>query len=174
MMLHNEVNYSYILSLVFISVFVYVLISFNAFYLLFVFDLKSLKTLNDLKIFKSSFFTTISFMIVITSFSGMPPLLGFMPKFLLFTFLIKLSNFFLVLYFSFLNFLMAYFYIQNLRFLTSSSDSVYFCVSNHSVQLSLLSVYSVIFLNFLNFFGFFYINEFSVYSLLHCSHIQFN
>jgi NADH:ubiquinone oxidoreductase subunit 2 (subunit N) len=54
----------------------------------------------------------------------MPPLLGFVGKFLMVIFVNLKAQFFLVFLFILLNLLMIYFYIQNFRFLIKKENSI--------------------------------------------------
>lgn len=81
------------------------------------------KTLYSFSDFKFSFFFMISFTITLLSIAGIPPFFGFFSKVLIMIALSS-SNFFIFYFFFFsLLFLGLYFYIQNIRFLYSSTSS---------------------------------------------------
>ena len=65
--------------------------------------------------------------------AGIPPLMGFVGKFLLFNFLFLSQKYIYIIVFSSLNFFSIYFYIQNLRFLVSKTQSMYFLVAGFYV-----------------------------------------
>ena len=115
----NYIYNFYYLSILIFNLLSYILILYNIFLLFFLFDLKYVKTLNDLKIFGSLPFITISIVIILLSFAGIPPLFGFISKFLSFILLVSKNNFFLIFIFLLSNLFIIYFYIQNLRFLIS-------------------------------------------------------
>ena len=58
------------------------------FTLLFLYDLKKIKNLNNLKILNRFNFVSLSVVLIFLSMSGIPPLIGFVGKFLLFNFLL--------------------------------------------------------------------------------------
>ncbi len=107
------------------NVYIYVFILYLFFSILFVFDVKKLKTLNNLKVLNRYNFFSITILLVFLSMSGIPPLAGFIGKFLLFNFLFLTQKYIFVIFFSLLNFFSIYFYIQNLRFLISKTQQNY-------------------------------------------------
>ena len=56
----------------------------------------------------------MSVVLTILSMSGLPPLMGFVGKFLIFNFLFLSQKYIYILVFSLLNFFSIYFYIQNI------------------------------------------------------------
>lgn len=96
------------------------------------------------------------------SLAGMPPLLGFVGKFLLLIFLAYKNQFLLFIVFSLINLFMIYFYIQNLRFLVSKSSSNTINVRGFFATIDLRLVNLVILLNFFNVFGIFFFEDFLI------------
>ena len=96
------------------NIYIYVYILYLFFSVLFLYDVKKLKTLNSLKVLNKYNFISISVVLIFLSMSGIPPLAGFIGKFLLFNFLFFSQKYIYILVFSFLNFFSIYFYIQNL------------------------------------------------------------
>jgi len=128
------------------------------FSIFFLFDLRYLKTLSDFKYLGSLKSISLYVVILLMSFAGIPPLLGFVSKFLIFLIFFKKSIWFLIVFFSFLNFFVIYFYIQNFRFLVSR-----FNYNNLLVSLNFLNsnslVLMVCFFNFFNLFGILFIDD---------------
>lgn len=93
-MITNYYNYLIFdgLTLVILNLFIYVFNIFNLFGLFFLFNVKYIKTLNELKNYGGLIFLTISIIILLLSLAGIPPLFGFIGKFLLFIFFMKSSN----------------------------------------------------------------------------------
>jgi NADH:ubiquinone oxidoreductase subunit 2 (subunit N) len=79
-------------TLVFLNVFVYIFLLLLIFGLFFIFDLRSIRTLNELKFFGGLSFISINIAIILLSMAGLPPLFGFMSKFLFFIFFLKAYN----------------------------------------------------------------------------------
>jgi NADH:ubiquinone oxidoreductase subunit 2 (subunit N) len=75
-----------------LNIYIYIFLLFNIFGLFFLFDLRYLRTLNELKNCGNITFISITLALILISLAGVPPLLGFIGKFLLFIFLIKSSN----------------------------------------------------------------------------------
>lgn len=128
----------------------------------FLFDLRYLKTLSDFKYVGSLKSISVYIVILLMSFAGIPPLLGFVSKFLIFLVFFKKSIWSLIFFFSFLNFFVIYFYIQNFRFLVSKVN-----YNNLLTSLDFSSSFNLIliicFLNFFNLFGIIYIDDFLLF-----------
>ncbi len=151
------------MGLLFLNVSIYVILLICVFGIIFLFDMRFFKTLNDLKNFWSFFFISIIIVLNLLSMAGIPPMLGFVGKFLMFLFFILKQNFFLAFLFSLTNFFIMYFYIQNIRFLISRSSSIFFLVKNSCVFFDFSIVYFLILVNFVNFFGIFFFNDFVLF-----------
>lgn len=143
----------------------------NTFYIFFLFDTKIFKTLNEVKYAYNIQFITVSIVLIFLSLAGIPPLSGFLSKFLIFIQIFFKSNIVLFLFFLFLNTFAIYFYIQNLRFLISKKISNIFILKNFFVILSNPAVYRINLLNFLNLTSIFYVEEFLFYYNLISSYI---
>jgi NADH-quinone oxidoreductase subunit N len=95
---NNLYNFVFVFSsfegftLILVNISIYIFLLFNVFGLFFLFDLRYLRTLNELKNCGSIVFISITLALILISLAGVPPLLGFVGKFLLFIFLIKSSN----------------------------------------------------------------------------------
>lgn len=167
--LSNEYN----LSILLFNIFSYIFILINVFLLFFLFDLKYIKTLNDLKFFGNLPLITTFIVILLLSFAGIPPLLGFVSKFLIFIFIITKNNYLFLFLFIFSNMFIIYFYIQNLRFVVSKSVNSKFFIKNKFVYLNknLLLIFNIF--NYLNIFSIFYFEEFLIYLNLICSFYNF-
>ena len=158
-------NQFYGMSIIYMNIYIYVYILFLFFSLLFIFDIKKIKTLNNLKTLNKNNFLSLTIVLLFLSMAGIPPLLGFVGKFLLFNFLFLTQKFIFILVFSTLNFFAIYFYIQNLRFLISKTQLNYFLVSGYFFFLNKNLVNVIVFLNFLNFFGILFFEDLLYYFL---------
>jgi NADH:ubiquinone oxidoreductase subunit 2 (subunit N) len=115
---------SYGFSLIFFNIVIYLISLIMLFFVFFLFNLVSFTNLNNIKIFSSSNFYYMIIIFSLLSLVGMPPLLGFVGKFLMVIFVNLKAQFFLVFLFILLNLLMIYFYIQNFRFLIKKENSI--------------------------------------------------
>lgn len=135
----------------------------NLFLIFFLFDLKKLKTLNDFKNNNNVMSLSIWISILLLSFAGVPPLLGFVSKFLIFISIFFKKNLFLFFIFIFFNIVIIYFYIQNLRFIISYKNSVIFLKKNYRSYFNANISYILNFLNFLNLCGILFFEEVLIY-----------
>jgi len=132
------------------------------FFIFFIFDIKYVKTLSELKFIGNLQSFSIYVVIILLSFAGVPPLLGFTGKFLIFITLFSKSNWLFLIFFGIVNIFLIYFYIQNFRFLSSkriydkTAYKINFIKPNFFVN-------TLMFLNFLNVFGILFIEEFLIF-----------
>jgi NADH:ubiquinone oxidoreductase subunit 2 (subunit N) len=106
---------------------------------------------------------TIFVILSFLSFSGVPPLVGFLSKFLIFIHIFFKSNVVIFMFFLFINLFVIYFYLQNLRFMISKQISNIFIYKNYSAYLNKSSLFFTNFTNFLNVSGIFYFEELLLY-----------
>ncbi len=134
------------------------------FCLFFIFDLKYFKTLNELKGLANYTFITTSLIVLLMSIAGIPPLFGFVGKFLIFIFIFFKKQFILIFFLIFFNFFAMYFYIQNLRFLVKKNLSrTPFIIKNNRAYINFNLVFIIVSLNFLNLFGFLFTEDFLIF-----------
>ncbi len=141
------------------NIYIYVYILYIFFSLLFLYDLKKIKTLNNLKVLNRYNFVSLTTVLIFLSMAGIPPLMGFVGKFLLFNFLFLSQKYIYVVVFSVLNFFSIYFYIQNLRFLISKSQPIYFLVGGFYVFFNKGLLNILVLLNVFNFFSILYFED---------------
>jgi NADH:ubiquinone oxidoreductase subunit 2 (subunit N) len=123
------------------------------------FDARAIKMLSDFKKFGILQPFNFFFIILISSIAGVPPLLGFVIKFISFLLLIGSNSFFYIMLLALFNFFTLYFYIQNIRYLISNSKNNNFIYKNNFIFLSETAVFLLINMLLLNIFGFFYISD---------------
>jgi len=153
----------YSFSLILFNVLAYIFVLINLFLVFFMFDMKYLKTLNELKFFGNLPLITTFLVLLLLSFAGVPPLLGFISKFLVFIYIISKSNFLFLFLFVFSNMFVIYFYIQNLRFLVSKGISNKFFLKNYNVYLNNDIIYIFNVFNYFNILAIFYFEEFLIF-----------
>lgn len=149
----------YGISIIYFNILVYIFILYLFFSILFLYDIKKIKTLSSLKIFSKINFISITIVLVFLSMAGIPPLAGFVGKFLLFNFLFFMQKYNIIILFSILNFFSIYFYIQNLRFLISKSQNSYFLINGFYVFFNKGLISSIVILNLFNFFSILYFED---------------
>jgi len=147
------------LCLVFFNSWIYVYLLYTFFCILFLFDIKKMKTLNSLKNFGKLNIVTITIVMVLLSIAGIPPLAGFVSKFLLLNFLLFRQFFYFIILFSVVNFFALYFYLQCLRFLISKNQTNVFILKNKRVYLNTTIITILVLLNLFNFFGILFLGD---------------
>jgi NADH:ubiquinone oxidoreductase subunit 2 (subunit N) len=92
----------------------------------------------------------MSFILGLLSLAGMPPLVGFVSKFLLTIAILKNYHFFLLFIFTFINLFMIYFYIQNMRLLQRYSIFNLIRIKTYFAVIDLKLIYFLVILNIIN------------------------
>lgn len=146
-------------SLLLLNIIIYLILLFILFSVFFMFNVNKIRTLNEFKNLYLSNFIIMLFLFTLLSFAGMPPLLGFIGKFLLIIFLLLKNQYFIFFIFSVVNIFMIYFYIQNLRFVLKKTKSNINFYKNSTNALSINNFNIVIFFSFLNIFSIFFFSD---------------
>jgi len=152
-------NPAYGIAIIYLNIYIYIFMLYLFFSLLFLYDIKKIKTLSNLKIFNKYNFVSITIVLIFLSMSGIPPLAGFIGKFLLFNFLFLTQKYIFVIIFSLLNFFSIYFYIQNLRFLVSKTQQHNFLIGGFYVFFNKKLINIIVLFNLVNFFGILYFED---------------
>ena len=147
------------LSLVFFNACVYVYLLYTFFCVLLLFNITEFKTLNSLKNLGKLNVATITTIMVLLSVAGIPPLAGFVGKFLILNFLLFKQFFYFVVLFSLVNFFTLYFYLQCLRFLIARSQTNIFILLNTRAFLNKVVVTLLVLLSLFNFFGILFFSD---------------
>ncbi len=138
---------------------VYILLLFTFFLLLNTFDTRFIKNLSDLKKFGTVFPFNLFFLITILSFAGVPPLLGFSIKLIVFLLLINSSVLIYLIILTVFNFFSLYFYIQNIRYVVNNSSNNYYLYANNFVVLSDINMFITILIFLANMGGILYLSD---------------
>lgn len=157
-------NYSveYGFSLVILNILIYLILLLLIFSVFFLFNSNNIKSLNDFKNLSFSNFVYSLIFFTLLSLAGVPPLLGFIGKFLVIIFLLFKSQYFIFFLFSVVNIFMIYFYMQNLRFMVrkTKSNNIIFINSNYSISIK--NIFFLVFFNGLNIFSIFFFSDFLI------------
>ena len=159
---HLEYGYS----LVFLNIFFYVTILLLIFSIFFLFNTQKKKTISDLKQIAGLPFVGFSFFLSLLSLAGVPPLSGFSVKFLTFMYICLFDNFYVIAYFAVLNFFFLFFYIQNIRVLTTAHEleTAYFYNKNGKAHMHQPLVFVMLILNSVNVSSIFFLEDMLLYS----------
>lgn len=164
---NQYINYNeYFLSTITFNVFIYVLLVYNLFSLFFIFDVKFVKSLVELKDMNYVDGVTSCVILTFLSLAGIPPLLGFVSKFLLFIYFLIKVNLAIVLLIILFNFFVMFFYLQNIRFLVSKNPKMYFNIKNNFVFLDKNLILFIICLNLFSIFGVIVTDDYTIF--FHC------
>lgn len=166
----NTSNYG--ISIIYMNICVYIYLMYTLFAVMFLFDLKKMKTISDLKIFSKNAFISMTVVLIFLSISGIPPLAGFVGKFLLLNHIFLSHKYVYLIAFLFLNFFSIYFYIQNLRFLVSKVQQSFFLVAGYYLFFNKDLLNILVLLNVFNFFGILYCENILYFFLNVCWYRQ--
>mgnify|MGYP006255023689 CR=1 FL=1 len=162
-------NYDYLQIMILILTYMtlYNVTSFALFATLLQFMNLKIKTLYSFATLGASNIYTKILMLIILSLAGVPPLLGFFSKIFVF---VLIANSSLVILFPSLFILLfvgLYFYVQNLRFLNSTSKSNFHAQAEKITRVNPIYFTFVLPICFILIFGFCYLDDF----ILLCSWI---
>jgi NADH:ubiquinone oxidoreductase subunit 2 (subunit N) len=120
-----EINYilEYGLGLLILNILVYLILMSIIFSIFFIFNINLVQNLSSLKLLNSYKFFSILIILSFLSLAGIPPLLGFIGKFLLLMLIAGSNNYILFVFLSVINLFTLYFYLQNTRFIISKTPS---------------------------------------------------
>lgn len=104
---------------------------------------------------------------ILLSLAGIPPLLGFVGKFLLYMYLLTYKSYLMFNVFLLFNVFILYFYIQNVRFMISKTQHKLSSTQNNTHALYEYSIAFLLCVLFFNLFGIFFFEAY--YSYLLCA-----
>ena len=111
--------FEYGFSLIFTNILLYLLLLILIFSIFFFFNVNAIQTLSDLKLINTYSLFIMTLILALLSIAGVPPLVGFVGKFLLLVTILSNNNYLLFVFLCILNIFMLYFYIQNIRFMVT-------------------------------------------------------
>lgn len=159
----NDFSFNYGLSLIIFNIFVYLFLSTALFAILLIFSDKAYSTLNKLKNLQEFYSLFIFALLFLLSLAGIPPLFGFVGKFLLYIQLLGQKSFYLFSIFLIFNIFILYFYIQNIRFMVAKNSSKARKSTFFSNYIYEFIIAFILFVLFFNIFGIFYFENFLNY-----------
>ncbi len=142
--------------LIFVNIFFYLCVLtlfFN-----FLFNLKSffLKSISQIFYFNNIFFFKFFILIFFLNLAGIPPLLGFFLKLLMFLFLFFKSSLVFILFFLFFNMFSLFFYLSNVKSYVNFKKKNLLNVYVFFTKINLSFIFYCTFLYFFLFFFFFF------------------
>lgn len=147
----------------YIYMFVYNISLLLIFWTLMQFASSKIKTLFSFSDFKFNFFFLTTITISLFSIAGIPPFIGFFTKISILLCLVNTNFFSFFLFFFILLFFGLYFYLQNLRFLYSSSTSQLSYSHNTNLNVSATFCLLVSVFVFFLIFGIFFFDDIVLY-----------
>lgn len=160
---NESINNSSTISLIIFNILVYIVLSLSLFFILLILSDKTYSTLNKFKSLQEFHAIFIITIFSLLSLAGIPPLLGFVGKFLLYMQLLATKSFYLFIIFLTFNVFILYFYIQNVRFMVNkNTNKIRSTHSFYNLNYEFVFVF-LIFILFFNIFGIFYFENFLNY-----------
>jgi NADH:ubiquinone oxidoreductase subunit 2 (subunit N) len=160
-----EDNYivEYGLGLLVLNILVYLALMALIFGIFFIFQINLIQNLSALRLLNSHKFFSIIIILAFLSLAGVPPLLGFIGKFLLLMLIISTNNYLVFVFLSFINLFTLYFYLQNTRFIITKNQSQIQNVINMGINFSYKPINIVCLINSINFLGIFIFEDILIY-----------
>ena len=158
----NNLFIEYGFSILLLNIISYLLILFLLFSIMFTINVKSLKTINEFSYITNSNFFLLTLIFILLSLAGMPPLLGFLGKFLIIIFLLYKNFFLFFIIFVIINVFMIYFYIQNVRFLVKKTNYNKNIILLNYYNIDFRIIFFINFINLINLFGLFFLEDFLI------------
>ena len=136
------------LILLFIIIYIYILLGIYIFYNIYYYNIFT-------QINRINYFDKIILIIIFISLGGIPPLLGFLRKYIILKFLIIYENFFFLLIVIFSSLLILYIYISRIYFFLTNIPSIKINLKiNYFFFKKILYILSFIFFSFFFIFQF--------------------
>jgi NADH:ubiquinone oxidoreductase subunit 2 (subunit N) len=151
-------------SLLILNIIVYLVLMVMIFSIFFIFQINLIQNLSNLRLLNNHKLFSLVIMLTLLSLAGIPPLLGFVGKFLMLMVIMGTNNYVLFVFLSFINLFTLYFYLQNTRFIISKNSSVKTNFLNNGVVLYNTPIVIVCFTNTINFLGIFIFEDFLIYA----------
>jgi NADH:ubiquinone oxidoreductase subunit 2 (subunit N) len=121
--LENNYIVEYGFSLLILNIIVYLVLMVMIFSVFFIFQINLIQNLSNLRLLNSHKLFSLITVLSLLSLAGIPPLLGFIGKFLLLMVIMGTNNYMLFVFLSLINLFTLYFYLQNTRFIISKDNS---------------------------------------------------
>jgi NADH:ubiquinone oxidoreductase subunit 2 (subunit N) len=161
MLFYNNFHDTLVIS--FSYLFVYNVSLFLMFWVLHQFVNLNFKTIYSFNDLKFNFHFTTSIAILLFSIAGVPPFIGFFSKLLILITLVNSDFFFFYIFFFILLFFGLYFYLQNIRFLYSTTNNKLSYSFQSNLRISSVFFYYTYFILFFIVFGFFFFDDIILY-----------
>jgi len=161
--LENNYIVEYSFGLVILNIIIYLVLMVSIFSVFFIFQINLVQNLSNIRLLNTHKFFSLIIILTLLSLAGVPPLLGFVGKFLLLMVIICTNNYLLFVSLSFINLFTLYFYLQNTRFIISKDNSTNINSLNTSVVFNYTPILLICFINSLNFLGIFIFEDLLIY-----------
>lgn len=149
---NNNFFVEYGLSIIILNIISYLILLLILFSVIFLLNQKYFKTTNEFKNVGFSNYFLLLTVFTLLSLAGMPPLLGFIGKFLITIVIFINSSFFYFFIFVIINLFMIYFYLQNVRFLIKKTNTKLISLTTNFFSLDIKLINLVNLLNVMNLF----------------------
>jgi len=132
-----------------------------ALFFFFLFNVKTtlLKSVSQVYYFNNVFFFKFFVLVFFLNFAGIPPLLGFFLKFLIFFFLFFKTSFVFILVFLALNMATLFFYLSTVKSFVNKKQASILTSFNFFIRTELSFVFFFNFFYFFLFFAFFFLDS---------------
>ncbi len=139
----SSVSVSNVFFILFLNILIYLYLTSLVFFLLFLFDLRYFRTLNEFKVIYNNKFLSTAFVLALLSLAGVPPMLGFIGKLVMLLLFYSKFNLLIFFFFIIITIFSIYYYILNLRYLANEDSSIFYHMKGNIIYLNFPIVFLI-------------------------------
>ena len=158
-------NKEYGFSIIYFNIFIYILLIINLINCIFFINYSLLINLSNFKFFRVFSYLWFIFIFILLSLAGVPPLLSFIGKFLIFCLTIALKNIFYSIIICIMHMSLLYYYTVNIKYSNNLVFKPIFINKIRFIYINRFIIFCILLISFLQIFGFLVVEDIIIYIL---------